>query len=98
MTRTRTRKKWIRRWLGLPSRRWKDSIGFLLAEGYVKAESHGGGLVTYTITREGYNLLYHMSVVDEKLRGFFPLREGFDYLRRREVEKELTELLFRLPR
>jgi len=96
MTRNHARKKWIRRWLGLPSRRWKDSIGFLLAEGYVKAESHGG-LVVYSITREGYSLLYHMSIVDEKLNGFFPQGEGFDHQRRREVEKGLIELLFRFP-
>jgi len=97
MTRRRARKKWIRRWVGLPSKRWKDSIGFLLSKGYVRAESYDGGVVTYTITREGYYLLYHMSIVDEKLREFFPQREGFDHLRRREVEKELTELLFRIP-
>ena len=72
-----------------------DGLGH---EGHVKAESLDGGLVAYSITREGYNLLYHMSIVDEKLSGFFPQRENFDHLRRKHVERELTELLFRLSR
>ena len=86
----------IRRELGLTFRQSKELLDFLVEKEYLARESRDGNAVRYFTSKEGYCLLYYLSVVHEKLAGFFPQRKGriFSGLARAEVERELTEMLF----
>ena len=89
----------IRRELGLQYHRAEELIDFLLDNQFLQGERSDVRTVRYLTTGEGYSLLYHLSVVYEKLVQFFPKRKGreFSQMGEAEVERELTEMMFCLP-